>query len=112
MKIGEFKGFPVYKVKNSFETMEVPPNAIYVLPSGSMYLNGEVVGVLDMRVNKVVSWWPERITKVKEEEREKKETESKVMVSVEKRAEDDEYHTFDLDGFLKEMEQRLEGERG
>lgn len=110
MKIGEFKGYPVYKVKSGFEP-EIP-DAIHVLPSGSMYLNGEVVGVLDTRTNRVVSWWPEKITKVKEEKK-KEETEwreAKVMVSVEKKGED-EYHTFDLDGFLKEMEQKLEGER-
>lgn len=108
MKIGEYKGFPVFKVKSGFEP--TTPNVIHVLPSGSMYLNGEVVGVLDTRTNRVVSWWPERITLAAEEKKEKEETESKVMVSMEKKDED-EYHTFDLDGFLKEMEQKLEGER-
>lgn len=111
MKIGEYKGYPVYKVKSGFEP--AVPNAINVLPSGSMYMNGEVVGVLDPRTNRVVSWWPERIIEVKAE-KEKEDTEwreAKVMVSVEKKAED-EYHTFDLDRFLKEMEEKLEGKRG
>ena len=111
--IGNYKGYPVYSiapgVRASFDDME--ENNIYIVADGDMYLNGNMVGKMQRSTGRVLTWWDDEVYDYCPEKHKEAKTEIAFKVpepEVGAEIKIDELVTFDLDGFLKEIDEKLE----
>lgn len=111
--IGNYKGYPVYSIAlgayYSFDDME--ENNIYVIADGDMFLNGNMVGKMQRKTGRVLAWWDDEVSDYWPEKHKTIKTEPVFKVpepDVGKEVKVEELVTFDLNGFLKEIDERLE----
>ncbi len=113
--IGNYRGYPVYSfapgVQASFDDME--ENNIYVVLDGDMFLNGKLVGKMQRNTGRVLAWWDDEVSDSWPEKHKTTKTEavfkmSKSEPDVGKEVKIEELVTFDLNGFLAEIDKRLE----
>lgn len=111
--IGNYKSYPVYSIapgtRADFSDME--ENVIYIIADGEMYLNGNMVGKMQRSTGRVLTWWEDEVYDYWPEKHEKAKTEIAFKVpepDVGKEVKIEELVTFDLDGFLMEIDKRLE----
>ena len=111
--IGNYKGYPVYSVapgvQVSFDDME--ENNIYIVSDGDMYLNGNMVGRMQRNTGRVLMWWDDEVYDSWPEKHQKVKVEVAFKApetDVGKEVKIDELVTFDLNGFLAEIDKKLE----
>jgi hypothetical protein len=111
--IGNYRSYPVYSIapgaRASFDDME--ENVIYIIADGDMYLNGNMVGKMQRSTGRVLIWWDDEVSDYWPEKHKSAKVEAAFKVpepDVGKEVKIDELVTFDLDGFLAEIDKRLE----